>query len=327
MRVSRIHRLLRLITLLQGSQTWSVEELAVELQVSRRTVFRDLNMLEMAHIPYHFDRERKSYRINGHYFLPPVNLDLTEALSLMLMAVRQGKGGVLPWPAHARRAAIKLEEALPAPVRQHIGAVLDNMEIRHTPPARDEGVDAILDQLTQAIARRRVCQLVYLSFHDRKQVRLQVHPLRLVFVQRAWYVLGRVAGEKDIRTFKLARIRRVTVEDQTFTPPPPGVVESHFGQAWSMIPEGKCHDIHLHFAAKVAGNVAEVQWHPSQKVEWRDDGSIDFRVRVDGLGEITWWILGYGDSVRVLAPPALVKKVGGITRGMAALYEGSEVRP
>jgi predicted DNA-binding transcriptional regulator YafY len=62
MRVSRIHRLLRMITLLQGRQSWSVEELALELQVSRRTVFRDLNMLEMAHIPYYFDDERGNYR-------------------------------------------------------------------------------------------------------------------------------------------------------------------------------------------------------------------------------------------------------------------------
>lgn len=48
MRVSRVHRLLRMITLMQGEKPVTVQELVDELQVSRRTVFRDLNMLELA---------------------------------------------------------------------------------------------------------------------------------------------------------------------------------------------------------------------------------------------------------------------------------------
>ena len=90
MRVSRIYRILRLITILQSGRSYSVDELAAELEVSRRTIFRDLNMLEMAHIPYYFDRERGTYRINNHFFLPPVNLTLDEALAVadLLKSVR-----------------------------------------------------------------------------------------------------------------------------------------------------------------------------------------------------------------------------------------------
>jgi len=52
MNISRVHRLLRLITMLQGERSYSTRELATELGGSRRTIFRDLNMLELAHIPY-----------------------------------------------------------------------------------------------------------------------------------------------------------------------------------------------------------------------------------------------------------------------------------
>ena len=58
MRISRIYRLLRLITMLQGRRGYTVNELAGELEVSRRTIFRDLNMLEMARIPYYYDQQR-----------------------------------------------------------------------------------------------------------------------------------------------------------------------------------------------------------------------------------------------------------------------------
>jgi len=91
-----------------------------------------------------------------------------------------------------------------------------------------------------------------------------------------------------------------------------------------MIPEGKLHDVHLRFAPKVAGNVAEVEWHRSQRVAWRDDGSLDFFVRVDGLGEIAWWALGYGDQVKVLAPAALARRVAATARRAAAQYGRKE---
>ena len=324
MKPSRIHRLLQLVTLLRANDSLTVDELAEDLQVSRRTVFRDLNMLELAHIPYYFDREGQRYRISKHFFLPSVNLDLAEALSMMLLAVRQNHWAALPWPGHARRAAMKLEGALPAPLREHIGSVLDSMDVRPAPSARHEGVDVILDDLIDAVTHHQVCRLVYISFYERKQMRLTVHPLRLAFMQRAWYLLAWTPRYRAIRTFKMARVKRCEVTDKTFTPPEAAQVEAHFGQAWCMIPEGRCYDIHLRFDPQVAGNVAEVRWHDSQRVEWRDDGSIDFHARVDGLGEVLWWILGYGDKVRVVAPAALARKVRSVATRMTKMYSGGE---
>ncbi len=320
MRVSRIHRLLRLITLLQAGSSLSVDELARELEVSRRTVFRDLNMLEMAHIPYYFDRERNGYRITGHFFLPPVNLDLTEALSLMLLTVRRRTSTPLPWSEHAHRAAMKLTSALPEPMREQLGLLVEHLEIRPTPSARHEGLDATLAELAEAISQRRVCRMAYISFYERKQLRMTVQPLRLLFVQRAWYLLAWSAKARHVRTLKLGRIKNLLVTDKRFDRPDESLIREHFGNAWCMIPEGKCYTIHLHFDKQVAGNVAEVQWHPSQQTAFRDDGSLDFRVRVDGLGEITWWILGYGDKVRVVSPAALARKVRSVAKRVVGLY-------
>ena len=74
-------------------------------------------------------------------------------------------------------------------------------------------------------------------------------------------------------------------------------------------------------AALVAANVAEVNWHRTQKIVWQDDGSIYFDVKVDGLNEIYWWILGYGDQVEVLQPEALRKRVREAAARLVKLYE------
>ena len=162
--------------------------------------------------------------------------------------------------------------------------------------------------------------MVYLSFYDKKQLNLTVHPLRLAFISRAWYMLAFAPKFGEVRTFKLGRIKKLTVTGKTFKSPKGFDLDKHFGCAWSMIPEGKLYDIHLKFAPKVAGNVAEVHWHHSQQVSWNDDGAIDFKARVDGLGEIMWWILGYGDQVEVLAPASLRKRLATMSQSMASKY-------
>lgn len=309
MSVSRIYRLLRLITMLQARRDYTADELARELEVSRRTIFRDLNMLEMARIPYYFDTERGGYRISRHFFLPPVNLTLTEALALLMLTGRLRGARELPLISQGARAAMKVESVLPAAVRKHVGSVIDHLHVRMAPVSRHEGLDAMFDELIGAIANRHVCKIIYISFHDKKQIATTIRPLHLVFMGRAWYVLAYAAKFGEVRTFKLGRIRKLTVTDRTFSEPGGVDVEDYFGLAWQMIPEGKVHNVHVHFEPKVAGNVAEVNWHRTQRVEWNDDGSIEFHVNVDGLGEIAWWILGYGDQAEVISPAVLRKRL------------------
>lgn len=327
MSVSRVYRLLRLITLLQSGRGRTASELASELEVSRRTVFRDLNMLEMAHIPYYSEPGGAGYRISPHFFLPPINLTLTEALAVLMLAGRLKDPGRLPLLAHAAEAAAKIESSLPQSIRRHVGSVLERLHVRLGPTSRHDGLDETFHRLAAAVAEHKVCRLVYISFAERGQITTVVYPLRLVFCGRAWYLLAWSRNHRSVRTFKLGRIRRLTVLPRVFERPRNVDLDRYFGAAWSMIPEGKLHEVHLHFAPKVAGNVAEVRWHPSQRVEWNDDGSIEFQVTVDGLGEILWWVLGYGDQVEVRRPGELRRRVAEIAERVARAHRGREGRP
>ena len=114
---------------------------------------------------------------------------------------------------------------------------------------------------------------------------------------------------KEIRTFKLARFKAVAVLDKCFIPDKNFEPHQHFGDAWSMIPEGKVYNIKVHFTAKMTKNVSEVHWHKSQKIEFQEDGSLIMTFKVDGINEISWWILGYGDQVKVISPAKLRKKI------------------
>ena len=321
MKVSGMYRLMALVARLQGRKSYTPDELAEELCVSKRTIFRDLNMLEMAHIPYYFDSDHGGYRIGEHFFLPPVNLTLGEAMAVMVMTSRLDGKAQLPLLAQGAQAAVKIESVLPPEIRKQLGQLVENLHFSLGAIATHDGLDETFDELARAAADNRVCRIVYNSFYEGEQITTQVHPYRLLFQSRAWYLIAHSQMHNQRRTFKLSRIGELTVTDKTFTPPDKSQLDRPFGDAWAMIPEGKLYNVHLHFSPMVAGNVAEVQWHHSQKIEFNDDGSIEFRADVDGLREISWWVQGYGDQVEVVAPASLAKKVLTAAEAVVAKYK------
>src|SRR5580700_134776 len=105
---SRIHRLLKILMLIQGSKGWTPRTLAGECGTTERTIYRDMKMLEGAGIPYFFDEQEKCYSIRRDFFLPPLQLTLDEALSLAVLAEHVGGAEHVPFTKAASRAISKV---------------------------------------------------------------------------------------------------------------------------------------------------------------------------------------------------------------------------
>src|SRR3989304_5959037 len=113
MALGRTYRLLQLVSLLQSGRPHNATQLAELCEVSRRTIFRDFQVLELAGVPAQSDVQRQGYLISSTFFLPPVNLTLDEALGVLVLASELGSGDGLPFLSSARAAAMKLESSLP----------------------------------------------------------------------------------------------------------------------------------------------------------------------------------------------------------------------
>jgi proteasome accessory factor B len=309
MKLSRISRIVRILTTLQSGHSYSPEELTELVGVSRRTVFRDLKELSAIGVPYRFDKSSGGYMIEPEFFLPSVDLNLQEALSLLLL-IHKGRTHLpIPFKNSALLAGIKVENNLPEKIRQYCSATLANISIRPDRHAPMDLLDRIFSQLQNAIRTRRKINLSYHSLYEQADIATVLSPYHLTYHHRAWYILGHSSIHKSTRTFKLNRIKKLELLEKRFVKDEKFDIHNYLGRAWSMIPEGKMYNIELCFSKKVAKNVAEVQWHSTQKNYFNGDGSLTVSFRVDGLGEISWWILGYGDQVEVVAPAALRKKI------------------
>ncbi len=285
-------------------------------------MFRDLDLLRQSGIPLNFNDNEQRYRIPGAYLLPPTNFTPEEALALLVLCHELGSGSGLPFLSPARTAAVKLESSLPARLRDQLREVAGVIHIQPPPTNPLNGCQTYYEQLLDAIGNRRSVRIQYDSLAEKKQIVTKLNPYRLFFSRRSWYVVGRSSIHRAKRTFHLGRIQRLEMLEDRFEIPRGFSIERYLGNAWHMIPEpGPDQEVVVRFSKLVAQNVAEVRWHRRQRLEYRQDGSLDFHVTVSGLNEISWWILGYGDQAEVRRPPALRELVAARARRMAEIYE------
>lgn len=162
----------------------------------------------------------------------------------------------------------------------------------------------------------------------RKVETISIEPYGVFFARRSWYVVANKRPGAGMRLYKLARFKRVVPSETRFTMPRGWSIDSYLRNAWEVIvnPSAKPARVVIEFDAKVAGNMVETVWHPSQEIERLPGGAIRFTATVAGFDELQPWILGYGSHARVVAPKELRERIHAEIRAMhqAAAREAGE---
>ncbi len=321
---SRVHRLLRVITLLQSRRGLNAKRLAEECGVDQRTVFRDLRELEAVGVPIVFDQPTDGYVIGREFFLPPVQLKPEEALALCVLCEQVGSRGQIAHLEAAARATEKLLAGLPPELSEEVRRIADSVVIQTaqaSPP--DEATD-VYDRVRLAIAQRTSLQCRYESADGSGgDTPFFFDPYRLLFSVRSWYALGMHHGRGEIRSLRLSRFVSVTPTERSYEIPADFSVESYLGNAWRLINNGPDYQVEIVFDQTLAPTVTETRWHHTQEVEHHEDGSATFRCTVSGLEEIVWWVLSMGPHCRVTQPPQLAERIRSLAAATAALYPAS----
>jgi proteasome accessory factor B len=183
-------------------------------------------------------------------------------------------------------------------------------------------LDKIFMQVLEAIQVKRVLAIRCYLPGEQRSVTTDLNPYYLVYSAYTWHAIGESSFHKAMHTFELNHITQLSPLDRYFVEDEKFDLREYFGYAWSLLREGQIYEVKLRFCPAIATDVAEVQWHETQTVSFEDDGSVVLKFRVDGLNEITWWILGYGDQVEVLAPKALRQRIAQIASKMIDSQQG-----
>jgi predicted DNA-binding transcriptional regulator YafY len=319
----RTARLLMVLQILRANGTRGVTpaEIARRTGMAKRTVYRDLVAIQSElGIPVWSEGGR--WGVEGDAFLPPLRLTLSEAMAIFLSARLMARYMDKHDPVLAS-AFTKLEEGLPATLRDHVERTVQDLASRDVDPTFNRHVE----DLTRAWAMRRVVEFQYLpapygATRGPRRATVRPYLLEPSLQTHALYLIGWDEDRAAMRTFKVERIGDLAVLPRTFDPPQDDVV-TQLRRAWDIIADQPATEVVLRFEPSVAGRVMEASWHPSQGVTKQPDGSLEWRATVAGIIEIRLWILSWGSDVEVLAPPALRHQVAATLRAAADRYGGA----
>ncbi|MEM1211763.1 MAG: YafY family protein [Planctomycetota bacterium] len=307
MDTTRVQRLLKLILQLQSGPPLNSGQLAKALGVSRRTIYRDLKVLEAAGVPYDSKRGQ-GLTLSKSFYMPPLSLTVPEALGLMLLSKNTAAQRDRPFAGPALSAIYKLMATVPEPIRAACSEMMAYISVDPTPAVQGDREAALYPQLQMAIDSSKAIDLDYQPPLDPPLTSLRVYPYALHLAARAWYLFAYSTLHDEVRVFKLQRITRVTVTSTPFQRPADFTPQTKLRNAWQLNPSPPGtpdHTVKLRFTPKVATNVTETRWHPTQHHTLDADGSATVSFTLSGLDEIAWWLCGYADQVTILEPPEL----------------------
>ncbi|MGH3665487.1 MAG: helix-turn-helix transcriptional regulator [Egibacteraceae bacterium] len=229
-------RLLALLELLQARPSAGGAELAEALGVTQRSLRRYVQRLVDLGIPV--DSERGpygGYRLRPRYRLPPLMLTPDEAVAVtlgLLVARPLGVGTAVP---AAAGALAKLQRVLPDALRDRVRALGDALGFV-LPTARAAEVDPLLlSDLGAAAGQRRRVAFTHRSPRGTDTART-VDPFGVVFHAGRWYLVGHDHLRADVRTFRVDRVRDVSLTGERFTPPEGFDAVEHLVRSLAAVP-------------------------------------------------------------------------------------------
>ncbi|GLZ37216.1 YafY family protein [Actinokineospora sp. NBRC 105648] len=313
-------RLLRMLSLLQTRRDWSGADLAERLGVTDRTVRRDVDKLRSLGYPVHaVTGTAGGYRLGAGAALPPLLLDDEEAVAVAVGLRTAAAGTVAGIEETSVRALAKLEQVLPARLRNRVNALQSVMV-----PLRGRGptVDAAtLSALAGACRDHEVLRFDYRDHHGGETLR-RVEPLRLVHTGRRWYLVAFDLDRDDWRTFRVDRLTPRTPTGPRFAPRDPPDADLAAYTSYGLSNAAYRHQAVITLRLPV-DEAAEHISPTSGVLEPIDEHSCTLRAGANSLDGLAVWVSLIGCEFQVREPPELVARVAGMAQRLTRAAAGS----
>ncbi|GAA2876804.1 YafY family protein [Streptomyces mexicanus] len=320
--VSASARLLRLVSVLAARPSWTCAELADRIEVTERTVRRDIAKLrDLGYVIESEPGPWGGYRLRAGSRVPPLVLDDEEALAVAAVLGEAALGGTLGGDQAALSALLKLRRILPRRVADRL-TEMDGALV-HTPrPGEPQITPGMLLELAAACRRGERARLSYRDREGRATVR-DVDPYRLVLTGRRWYFVARDVTRGQWRTFRADRVVRLHPTGrpvELLDPPDPALLVSR-SLATGPYP--------LYATVRLPVPMDEaLRLVPATVGVHRSDGADATIVEVGGpdADGLARYLLGLATPLRVLAPDAVRLALSARVRELFRANEGHETR-
>lgn len=320
-------RVLKLVKLFEHSRYGlTINELTREMDVTRRTLYRDLDMIEDA--GYRFVKEgggggfSKKWRFPpGMQKAPDKPYTESELLSLYFcMNLLQPFRGT-PLRDGLESLLAKIEATFSEKEREYFGDLVFTHVAKMTPSKDYRRHAATVGALSRACLEHKKVEVTYRATDDQSKTYV-FSPYCIAYYGGELYTIGWSELRKAVRTLRVDRIRSIKPTSQRFDRPKDFDPEDYLGRSFGIYSEGPQEQVRIEFAPEAARGVKEREWHPTQRLEDKAGGKVLLKMSVQGLSEVARWVLYHAPYAKAIDPPGLRKLVRENAAKAAKLHGG-----
>ncbi len=312
--------MLGIVLQLQAKGWQRAEDLAQTFEISKRTVYRDLEALGEMGVPV-IAQPGQGYRLMEGYFLPPLSFTTDEAMALLLGTDFIAQIFDAQFSTAARAAAGKITAVLSEQHQQEIKRLKASLHLIALNVLDDGIKPEILRQLRRAIVAYKTIRFEYHARSGEEPggttTLRDADPYGLMHYNGHWYMAGYCHLRKAVRNFRLDRIHRLSVL------PVPFVRLPDFDMRHGRDEGNRNLVVRALFDQDTAPWVHEDRLYYIHSKEDTPDGLL-VTLRVRHETEIVQWLLGWGANVRILEPDSLRERLLREVEGMLMQFQKAE---
>jgi predicted DNA-binding transcriptional regulator YafY len=300
--MNRTDRLLAIVLELQAKGWLRAEDLAATFEISKRTVYRDMQALSESGVPV-VSSPGQGYSLMEGYFLPPLSFTQEEALMLLMGGDFMAQTFDAEYQRAARAAASKIAAVLNEDQRDALKSLENAM--RFIASTFDFTLSPeMLQRIRRSVLQSRTVRFEYHSRHTEdvggEITKREADPYAILHWDRHWYMIAYCHLRKAVRIFRLDRIDQLEVLNRTFKRPEDFKIKNRM--------EG--FDMHV-----------RILFDPVVERWIREDGdfyAVDYQNTPDGLlvtyrvrreDDVFRWLMGYAAYARVIEPDSLRERI------------------
>lgn len=314
-----LERFQQILDVLRNDACPSRQRLAAELEVTTKTIQRDIDFLrDRFRAPIEYDRDRGGYVLNGPVDdLPRVDLTPGELVSIYVAqkALRAYRGTAFETPL--RSAFEKLAQSMEGHVSLAVHELEAGLSFRsfETSPVELR----VFQTVATGVQKQKGLEIDYQKLGTRKSRKRKIEPYHLVCHAGTWYCIAHDPQAGEMRTFHLGRMKGARLLADGFKRPASFRVEQFLEGSLGIFTGRGTHEVVIQFDRWAAQLVRERRWHPSQKLQELTQGGLEMTLHLNSLEEVEPWVLSWGGHAAVAHPRELKIRIRAAAEAMLRL--------
>lgn len=307
--MNRIDRLTAILTQLQSKRVTKAQEIADRFGISLRTVYRDVRALEEAGVPV-IGEAGQGYSLVEGYRLPPVMFTQEEAQAMVVAEKIFEKLSDRSSGAHFHSAMLKIKSVLRNSEKDRLDQLSPLVAVfRNRNQLQLKGKDEHLRMILDALSAKKLLEMSYTTFDEEKTSSRTVEAVGVYYAFEQWYLIAWCRLRQDYRTFRLDRISRLTMLEETYQSEGHPTLKEYIDKVRA---SENLIQIVLAVPFSTEKYLREQKYNQGFVLEKRLEDYVEMTFMTSHLEGFIRWLVSLADQVRIISPVEAKERLEGL---------------